>query len=518
MRIARLEDAALDRSGRSCGITLSEFLRWLRGRRDVRCVGVSRDVTVTGLTDDSRQARPGDLFIAVPGESVDGHRFIEDAVARGAVAVLAERPVRAPVPQLVIERTREAAGEIASYFCGDPSRHLRVVGVTGTNGKTTTAMCLWRIFSEADGATAGLLGTIENVLGADPETGRPVTETPLTTTPGPVYLHKAFRSMVDRGSRSCVMEVSSHALVQKRTAGVSFAAAILTNITSDHLDYHGSLEAYREAKSLLFRSLDRESFAVLNECDSSYGFLRSVTKAVVIPYSLERGWPGVRRCTVFTQGEVSIEIEDAQGGAAVRASLFGKHNAENLMAAIACARAFGIQWPVIEKALREIKPPPGRLEEIPGPGFRIFVDYAHTASALKVALTACRSACPNGRLIVVFGCGGDRDRTKRPLMGRTAYELADIVFVTSDNPRTERPQAIVGEILLGMPKEDPKVRVEIDRAEAIRRALAEAGPGDAVLVAGKGHETYQILGHLRVPFDDREVVRNWLKEAGHACC
>ncbi len=492
-------------------VGLAELCRWLGNERDVRCVGAARDVTLTGVAVDSRSVQPGDLFIAARGECADSHAFIPEAIQRGASAILAERSSNERIPQILIRETRDAVGAIASYFLEDPCSRLRLIGVTGTNGKTTTARCLWRILSLADGTTGGMLGTVENILGRDDATGDLITRRPLTTTPGPLDLHAAFHEMVRAGARSCVMEVSSHGIVQKRVAGVTFQAAVLVNITSDHLDYHGSFEAYREAKTLLFSGLPETSVAILNRDDASYDFVKERTRARVVPFS-PRGWPGLTRCRVHTAGSVEVALGDREGAVEITTQLWGRHNAENLLAAVCCARSLGVGWGPIAEGLRGFRPPPGRLEEVPAPGFRVFVDYAHTASALSEVLQSIRPAVNGGRLILVFGCGGDRDRSKRPEMGRIAFEKADCVVITSDNPRTEKPQLIIGEILLGVPRGGENIHVEEDRQGAIRLALAMARAGDVVLIAGKGHEDYQVIGRDRVDFDDRAVARDVLME------
>jgi len=311
------------------------------------------------------------------------------------------------------------------------------------------------------------------------------------------------------------MEASSHAIVQRRIGGVAFRAGVLTNISWDHLDYHKTLEAYRDAKSLFFEELPRESFAILNGTDPAYAYIAGRTRARVIPYTLE-GWPGLTACRVSLAKRLELDLADRAGRMAVETRLWGRYNAENVLAAVCCARALDIPWGAIEDALRTFAPPPGRLEELEGDGFRVFVDYAHTPTALAVVLATVRSAVEGGRLIVVFGCGGDRDRTKRPEMGRLAFEGADRVVVTSDNPRTEDPAAIIREILAGLPPGAGETCVEEDRGEAIRRALREAAEGDVVLIAGKGHEDYQIVGTERRHFDDREIAREALKERAHA--
>ncbi len=493
-------------------VGLAELRAYLAARTKVRIAGrAASGVRCSGIAVDSRLVKAGDLFVAERGERIDSHMFIAEAVARGAAAVLAERAAGAGVPCLVIPETRMLVGPLAAYFLGDPSARLRVIGVTGTNGKTTTACCLWRILSAADGATAGLLGTVENILGA----GR--TERPATTTPGPLPLQEALRAMADAGAASCVMEVSSHGILQGRVAGVRFRAGILTNIQSDHLDYHKTFEAYREAKTRFFEELPPDATAVLNGEDPSCRFVAERTRARVVEFT-RRGFPGLAEAAVAGEGLVRLAFRDGDGGIAVTTRAWGSHNAENICGAVACARALGVSWDAVRAGVEDFAPPAGRLEEVPAPGFRVFVDFAHTASALARMLDSLRGAIreTGGRLIVVFGCGGDRDRTKRPEMGRAACARADAVYLTSDNPRTEEPRAIIDDVLAGVAGGGADFHVEADRERAIRSALVDAREGDVVVIAGKGHEDYQIIGTRKIRFDDREVARRVLRERGRA--
>jgi UDP-N-acetylmuramoyl-L-alanyl-D-glutamate--2,6-diaminopimelate ligase len=493
-------------------IGLAELRGYLAARTSVRLVGgAGREVRCAGIAVDSRAVKPGDLFVAERGERVDSHAFIADAIRRGAAAVLAERAERADVPFLVVPETRTLVGPVAAYFLGEPSAALRVVGVTGTNGKTTTAYCLWRILSAADGVTGGLLGTVENILGP---AGR---ARPTTTTPGPLPLQESFAAMVAGGARSCVMEVSSHSILQGRVAGVRFGAGILTNIQSDHLDYHKTFEAYREAKTLFFERLPADAVAVLNADDPSCEFVARRTAARVVRFARD-GFPGLTTRALSGDGLVRAALGDGEGAIDVTTRAWGRHNAENICGAIACARALGVPWDAVRAGVADFVPPAGRLEEVPAPGFRVFVDFAHTDSALARMLDSMRpvAAETGGRLIVVFGCGGDRDATKRPAMGKTACARADAVYVTSDNPRTEDPRAIIDQVLAGIDADGTDLHVVADRERAIREALADAREGDVVVIAGKGHEDYQIIGTRKIRFDDREVARRVLRERGCA--
>lgn len=482
-------------------VNLQTLRQWLQNRRPVCPVNATGDIPISGLAVDSRSVRPGELFVAIKGESVDSHDFISQALARGASAVLAQRKMPHAVPQLIADNTRGLVGPLASYFLGDPSRQLRIVGITGTNGKTTVAYGLWKILSVCDGVTAGMLGTVENIL------GRGAGQKPVTTTPGPLPMQLAFAEMLSHGSRSCVMEVSSHGIVQQRIAGVDFDAGVLTNIGSDHLDYHGSLQAYQAAKSLFFEELPPSACAVLNGEDPQGGRIADRTSCRTVLYGLA-GWPGLRRCVVDLTDRIVLSFEDADGGAVIHTRALGRYNAENLCAMVCCARMLGAPWEAIETALQDFSPPPGRLQEVPAPGFRVFIDYAHTACALGKVLESLRPVARHrgGRLRLVFGCGGDRDRRKRPVMGQTAVNGADHVVLTSDNPRTESPDAIIDEVLTGMKDAGAKLVVARDRKEAIQYAVAQCLPGDILLIAGKGHEDYQIVGTSRHHFDDREVA------------
>ncbi len=491
-------------------IQLHELYRWLRGRSDVAPLSGAAEVPLRGVAVDSRQVGDGDLFIASRGACVDSHAFIPQAVERGCAAVLVEKPMNLSVPVLVVSDTKQLVGGIAGLFLGDPAAGLTVVGITGTNGKTTTAYCLWSIMSAYSGATEGLLGTIENVLGGD------CRERPLTTTPGPLALQQAFAAMVRNKARFCVMEVSSHGIEQERIAGVDFAAGILTNIGSDHLDYHGDFASYRKVKARFFERLGAGRFAVLNEDDPSFSYVAERSNARVIPYS-GSGWPGLTVCRLATAGYVSFELADCDGGISVQTKAIGAYNAENICAAVCCARTLGIPWKAVAQAMEGFAPPAGRMEEVPAPGFRAFVDYAHTACALAAVLKSM-SACAretDGRLILVFGCGGDRDREKRPQMGRTASEGADICFLTSDNPRSEDPKAIIDDVLTGVPDTGSVFHIEEDRRRAIEQAVRICHPGDVLLVAGKGHEDSQLVNGTRHPFDDRSVLRTVLEESAH---
>lgn len=467
------------------------------------------DVWVRGIAYDSRRVRPQDLFCAVPGRRYDGHAFVGEACARGASAVLVERPVEAPVPQVVVPSVRAAMGPVASAFWGHPSRKLEVVGVTGTNGKGTVTL-LVRAVLEAAEVPCGVVGT----WGAWTGDGWQPTD---HTTPEAPDLHALLARMVRADLRAAAVEVASHALAQERVGGVHFRVAAFTNLTQDHLDFHGTWEAYRDAKAKLFEQLDPDGLAVINRDDPHGAFMASRSRAAVLTYGL-RSQAAVRAEDVWLEPQgCRFEAVTPQGRTPVRLRLSGTFNVYNALCALAVGLRWGVPLEQAAEALASVSVPPGRFERVDcGQPFLVVVDYAHTPDGLANVLNTAREIT-RGRVIAVFGCGGDRDRGKRPLMGRVAAQLADHVVVTSDNPRSEDPQHIVQEIVEGLRGLGPghaSYEVEPDRAAAIRRAVSLAKPQDAVLICGKGHETVQIFSDRVVPFDDREVARQALRELG----
>ncbi|HEY7197985.1 MAG TPA: UDP-N-acetylmuramoyl-L-alanyl-D-glutamate--2,6-diaminopimelate ligase [Gaiellaceae bacterium] len=457
---------------------------------------------VADLAYDTRRVAPGALFACVPGYRMDGHELAADAVEHGAVALIVERELPLPVPQLVVADVREAMALAADAFFGEPTRRLEVVGVTGTNGKTTTTFILYAILAAA-GRRPGLLGTVESRVGGE---RRAVTR----TTPEAIDLQRTFAEMLDAGDRSCAMEASSHASELKRLVGVRFAALVFTNLSQDHLDFHETMEAYFDAKRRLFVEPGPDGGrppAVVNVGDEHgrrlAGELRAAGDEVltfglaedahVRPDELDLGPAG----SSFTAAGISI-----------RTALRGRFNLENVLGAIAAARLLGIDDEAIRRGVEHVQGVPGRFEAVDeGQPFAVIVDYAHTPEALENVLVEARGLA-SGRVACVFGCGGDRDREKRPLMGAVATRLADDVIVTSDNPRSEDPLAIIDEILAGTGE---AAEVEPDRATAIVRALDRAGTGDVVVIAGKGHEPGQEQAGRTLPFDDREVARDALR-------
>jgi UDP-N-acetylmuramoyl-L-alanyl-D-glutamate--2,6-diaminopimelate ligase len=443
-------------------------------------------VDITGITHDSRRVSPGYLFACVPGGTTDGHAYAGAAVARGAVALLCERPLQVLAPQVVVPSVRRSLGHLCDALFGHPSSDLTVVGVTGTNGKTTTCAYLRAVF-EANGWPATAIGTL----------------TQTRTTPEAPELHSLLAECARGGGRAVAMEVSSHALIQHRADGVHFAAGVFTNLSAEHLDYHGSLESYFEAKAMLFEP-GRVRLAVVNR-DDKWGrkLLERLTGrndrvesfGAVDAARLELTPSG---STFFWQG-IPVQLQ-----------LGGRFNVSNALAAATVARGLGIPSEVVASGLSSVEGVPGRYEVVSaGQPFTVIVDYAHTPDGLGKVLEAARETC-EGRLIVVFGAGGDRDREKRPLMGEVAARLADLAVITSDNPRGEDPMAIIDAVLAGA-GESANVIVDPDRASAITTALSNALPGDAVVIAGKGHEHRQELGGRSIPFDDVAVARRSLQ-------
>lgn len=476
-------------------------------------------VEISGLAYDSRKVETGTLFFCVPGEQVDGHEFGPGAVAAGAAALVVERELELEVAQVVVSDARAAMAPLAARFQGDPTAKLSVAGITGTNGKTTTAFLLREILAAA-GIQCGLLGTVKQVVGG-------VEEEVERTTPEAIDLQATFRRMLDGGDAACAMEVSSHALVLHRADAIHFAVAVFTNLTQDHLDFHADMEDYFQAKRRLFDELGPR-VAVVN-ADDPYG-RRLVRELGCLSYSAAGAEANFVAAEVRVDaGGASFEVFEGMGGEPVSADLTRPHppvgvittrlpghfNVENALAAYAAARALDVDPEVVAAALAAAAPPPGRFEPVDEEqGFAVLVDYAHTPDSMENVLREARRLT-GGRLISVFGAGGDRDRGKRPLMGRAGGELSDLAIVTSDNPRSEEPAAIVAEVAAGAEGGAAEVVVEVDRRAAIALALARAEPGDTVVIAGKGHEQGQeVEGGRKLPFDDREVARAELRKLG----
>ena len=443
-------------------------------------------VDVRDLAYDARAVTPGSLFFCVSGARADGHDFAPEAVERGAVALVVERALELPVPQLVVDGARAAMAVAADEFFGRPTEELEVAGVTGTSGKTTTAFLLFAILAAA-GRRPGLLGTVEARVGGE---RRGVVR----TTPEAIDLQRTFREMLDAGDRSCAMEASSHASELHRLDRVRFSALVFTNLSQDHLDFHGDMESYFEAKRRLF--VDGSPPAALNVGDE-YGRRLAAELPEALTFSLG--------------GDAAIGPEALAG---IDLKLRGSFNVENALGALAAGRLLGIEDDAIARGLESVRGVPGRFESVDeGQAFTVIVDYAHKPGALENVLRAARELAAGGRVICVVGAGGDRDRGKRPVMGRLASELADVAIVTSDNPRSEDPRAIIDEIVAGATGE---VDVVPDRAEAIARAIELAREGDVVLIAGKGAEQGQQFADRTIPFDDRDAAREALRSLGAA--
>ena len=464
------------------------------------------NVPVTGISCDTRRLSGGEIFVAVPGFKQDGHRYVWEAVSRGVGAVVAERVVPTPreVPYVVVEDARTTFSELAGRFYRHPSRHLNLVGVTGTNGKTTTTYLLRSIF-EAAGERVGLIGTVEYGLASERMPA-------VSTTPPADFVNRMLAEMIDRKCRTAVMEVSSHALTQKRVHGLRFAAGLFPNLSRDHLDYHRTISAYRRAKQELFSMLPGHAVAALNLDDPSHEAMRKVTSSRVITYGLRRRAQVVARAAHYSIKGTRFHLRLGSETVPMRTPLIGRHNLYNIAGAAATAWAMGYDLEPIRAGIEKVGVVPGRLERVDEKGGPVvLVDYAHTDDALENVLNALRPLV-RGKLIVVFGCGGDRDRGKRPKMGKVADRLADLVLLTSDNPRSEDPLTINRDIEKGL-KDPGRYAVEIDRDAAIRKAIALARPGDVVLIAGKGHETVQHFRDGSRHFDDREVARQYLRRS-----
>jgi UDP-N-acetylmuramoyl-L-alanyl-D-glutamate--2,6-diaminopimelate ligase len=454
------------------------------------------EVEISGLAYSSSSVTPGTLFFCVPGFRADGHAFAPEAVERGAVALVCERRLDLGVPEVVVTDVRAAMGPTAARFYRDPTAELDVVGITGTNGKTTTAF-LVRHLLEAGERRCGLLGTVKRVVGG-------VEEEVERTTPEAIDLQSTFRRMLDGGDRACAMEVSSHALELGRVAGIRFACRVFTNLTQDHLDFHDTMEAYFTAKRRLFAG-DSPSPAVVN-VDDDYG--RQIASEVeCVTFALEREADYRARDVHFDLMGSRFTCETPDGPLELASPLPGVFNVQNVLAAVAAARSLSVPPGAIADALPEFGRVPGRFEPVDeGQDFGVLVDYAHTPDSLENVLRAARELT-RGRLHVVFGAGGDRDRGKRPLMGDAARRLADRVLVTSDNPRNEDPEAIIDQVMAGA---GPSAEREVDRRRAIAGVLESAAPGDVVVIAGKGHEQGQEIAGTVHPFDDRAVARDAL--------
>lgn len=466
-------------------------------------------VPVNAIRFDSRQVQPGDLFVAVRGVGADGHDFIEKAIENGACAIVCEREYQFPItnnrlPVLRVANSAEALGQFAANFYGRPAERLQLVGITGTNGKTTVATLLWQLFT-ALGRPAGLIGTVENRIGGEifPSTH---------TTPDAVRLQELLAKMADAGCRYVFMEVSSHAVEQRRIAGARFAGAVFTNLTHDHLDYHGTFAAYRDAKKRLFDDLTPEAFALTNADDRNGRFLLQNTRATTYAYGLKSPADFKAKIIENALNGLHLRLDDED----FHARLIGEFNAYNLLAAYGTARLLGIEKVAALTALSDLRGAEGRFDYVTHPTKQCIgiVDYAHTPDAVEKVLETIQKLKKRGaQVVTVLGCGGDRDKTKRPVMAQVAARLSDQVVLTSDNPRTENPADILRDMEAGLTPEDLKKTLTIEnREQAIKTAVRLAGPHDIILVAGKGHEKYQEINGVKYPFDDRAILEKLMNE------
>jgi len=462
---------------------------------------------ILGVSHDSRLVEPGDLFVAIAGLHTDGVRHIDQALARGASAVVSERALVASVPCLRVANARTALGEASAWFYGDPSRLLKLIGVTGTNGKTTTCYLIKAILERA-GVTTGLIGSVENYVGTRRLPSR-------YTTPDPPELHSLLAKMVASGGQRSVMEVSSHALAQDRVASCQFDTVIFTNLTHDHLDFHKSFENYRDAKGKLFAELVEESTRRIINCDDSYGReLISKAHSSLITYGLHKDADVRAENITAGMSETAFTVNARGDCHRFTLPLIGLFNVSNALAAIAYGLSAGVSLDVIAEAFATFPGVPGRQQPIDcGQAFSVFIDYAHTPDGLDQMLRAMR-ALTKGKLLTVFGCTGDRDVSKRPVMGEIAARWSDFVFVTSDDPHNENPGQIIEQIEQGILHRDKRFGsdylLEADRARAVEAALCMAEPGDVVLIAGKGHESVQIFKNQIVSYSDERTVREIL--------
>ena len=486
------------------------------------------DLQITGLSYDSRKVKPGDLFVAIPGFKVDGHKFIPQAIQNGASTIIAERDFDAPanIQKVIVPNSREALAKLSNRFYDFPSKKLKLIGITGTNGKTTTAYLIESILSSA-GFKTGLIGTIETKVAG---VGEDVSSSPSMTTPESLELQALLSKMLKEGVTHVVMEVSSHSLAQYRVYGCEFDVAIYTNLTHDHLDFHKTMENYLEEKKKLFKMIKPSGLAIVNVDDPYSKDIISEVEGEVIFYGLKDGKHELKTTKYsefdFRVKEIFQNVDQMRvkiDSMEIKTNLIGEYNVYNILAAFQCGLAFGLSRAIIKKGIEKAKVP-GRLEQIDcGQPFKVFVDFAHSPDALEKLLTTLRQFT-KGKLVLVFGCPGDRDKDKRPIMGKIALELADHVIVTTDDPHSEDPSLIIDEIRSGM--SDVRCPISnlqspistffslIDRKEAIKKALTLATSHDIVAIAGRGHEKYQDFNGNKIYLDDREYVKEVMSNLG----
>ncbi len=490
------------------GVQVTKLFQMFYGR-----MVVTQDVDVNAIQYDSRKIQPRDCFVAIKGTGTDGHAFVTTAIERGASVVVLENDAVLPdsyflhagVVKIVVPDSRRALAIMSSNYYGEPSRALKLVGVTGTNGKTTTTHLVKSIM-ESSGMKTGLIGTIEYKIGDEVI---PATH----TTPESLELNQLFAAMVKNGCTAAAMEVSSHALHQSRTYGLDFDAAVFTNLTQDHLDYHGTMDAYFLAKKILFDNLKPRGIAIANADDPFGDRIVASTRGITMTYSAEQPATVVAKNVRLSIEGTTFDLLHNRETTTISSPLVGRFNVYNMLAAGSAGIAIGIPKETIRKGIEKVDGVRGRFEKIRSPrGWTVIIDYAHTPDALEKCLTTIHEVLPQtgrGRITTVFGAGGDRDKTKRPLMAAAAGRLSDFVIVTSDNPRTEDPEKILDDILQGLPHDKPHTR-QADRRRAIEDALDQARLGDVVLIAGKGHEDYQVIGSNKIHFSDREIVEEFI--------
>jgi UDP-N-acetylmuramoyl-L-alanyl-D-glutamate--2,6-diaminopimelate ligase len=461
---------------------------------------------VAKIEYDSRLITPEDLFVAFPGAKFDGHDFIEDAIKAGASVIVCEKDFDSVVPcKIIVPDGRHALGLLAGKFYGYPSRKMKLVGITGTNGKTTTVYMIRSIF-ESRGKKTGLMGTIEYLAGQ-------YQFEAFNTTPESLHIERLLSLMRSEGIRNVVMEVSSHALKMGRVRMIDFNVVGFTNLTQDHLDYHKTMDSYRESKAILFEKVKgKEKWAVLNMDDPNYDYFLSHSECSYLAYSINNPKADLHLENIEKVDDgYTFKLITPLGNEDIHLKLSGFYNLSNALCAAASAMAAGVDAGTLKRGLEAISSVSGRLEKVNcGQDFEIFVDYAHTPDALDNVLKSARELAGDKKLIALFGCGGDRDKEKRPMMAEAASKYADIIVLTSDNPRTEDPEQIIYDAKKGLDP-DKESLIVVDRKEAIAQALSKASVGDIVVIAGKGHETYQIIGNKKEHFDDREVIRDALK-------
>ncbi len=470
------------------------------------------DLEILEIAYDSRRVKPGALFVAIRGEKTDGNNFVSDAIASGAAAIVSEQAILPAIPSefpwIQVADARKALAITAANYFGRPAEVLKLIGVTGTNGKTTTSYLVDSIL-RASGCEVGLLGTTGHRLVRE-------TRPAANTTPQSLDLQNFLAEVVRAGGTHAVLEASSHALAMDRLWGCPFAVAIFTNLTRDHLDYHKTFEDYFAAKRRLFEGTGAGAPAtgVINR-DDEYGMQLAGLAARTLTYGLESGADVTTRKPAISFSGIECTVDSPIGKIAISSKLVGRINVYNILAAVGAGVALHLSPEIIAAGVAQLSAVPGRFERVDlGQPFQVFVDYAHTDDALRNLLATAKTLNPEGRIITLFGCGGDRDRTKRPLMGEAAGRASDIVVLTSDNPRSEDPLLIINDIIVGLQRTKAKYLVEPDRKHAIEIALDEARAGDIVLLAGKGHETVQVLRDRTIEFDDRDVARDVLRHRG----